>query len=369
MDKRSELLEFISHRNTDKTIFSPLSDTLYAASVAGKGWVSEATVDDQIAAALACGYHPMFLHDTTVDKFTHAALSMTVKKVSDDGHERHYERSIVTPAGTLTHNAVERFGDGLTGLGDWINSVESFDIVEWISHDILAGNRDKAIVDHYSAFVNQVKPYGISEIQVELPFFMYGLVGFAEKPLLFYMEHGDRFCPLMELVEKALCRVIDLLLQAGIDCIWIGAPGTELMSPFIMEDQIIPQARRIVEYVHGRGGLVHFHCCGLSRLWVENHYYDQIGMDLVETLSAPPCGNVDDLALARSMISKNIVTKGNIDLGLIKNGTPADCAAAARAVIAATKGYPHIVGAADAILTGTPVENVRAIVDECERVN
>jgi uroporphyrinogen-III decarboxylase len=76
---------------------------------------------------------------------------------------------------------------------------------------------------------------------------------------------------------------------------------------------------------------------------------------------------VDDLRTARASIDCSIVTKGNIDLGLLLEGSPEACAAAAREVLDATAGYPHLVGAADAILYGTPVENVRAVEEVCRQ--
>ncbi|MFP4106555.1 MAG: hypothetical protein ACLFVU_10755 [Phycisphaerae bacterium] len=91
--------------------------------------------------------------------------------------------------------------------------------------------------------------------------------------------------------------------------------------------------------------------------------------DVVETLSPPDSGNVDNLTVARSRIDRQIVTRGNIDLRLIRNGTPGECAHAAERVILETKDDPHLVAAADAILYGTPVENLKAIDQACRAVD
>lgn len=198
-----------------------------------------------------------------------------------------------------------------------------------------------------------------------MPYFLYALPGFADKPLMMHMTEPERFAESMRRAEDALHHVARLLVSIGIDFIWIGAPGTELLSPDIWEALVIPQARRTVEVVKRAGGRVHFHCCGQSRLWIERGFYNRIGMDIVETLSPPASGNVEDLAAARACIDRVIVTRGNIDLGLLRQGMPEQCADAARKVLEATRGWPHIMGAADAILYGTPRENLDAVRQVC----
>jgi len=84
---------------------------------------------------------------------------------------------------------------------------------------------------------------------------------------------------------------------------------------------------------------------------------------LLETLAPPPTGNIEDLRWAREQIDPDITTKGNLDLGLLRDGTPAEIAEATRAIVDATSGYRHWVGTADAVLCGTPIENMQAMVE------
>ena len=53
---------------------------------------------------------------------------------------------------------------------------------------------------------------------------------------------------------------------------------------------------------------------------------------------------------------------GNLDLGLLRDGTPAEVAAATVQMVEATAGRPHIQSTADAVLTGTPPENYIAFI-------
>ncbi|MGC9453307.1 MAG: uroporphyrinogen decarboxylase family protein [Phycisphaerae bacterium] len=367
--RRAELLEVTDNRRTDRVLFAPLADGIFAAWLAGKKWVSDTTLDDQIAAAERCGYHAGFVRGSTPDLSVNPALNVRTELVEQSDERRIYTQSIETPHGTLTARSEDRPGEGMTRVQNWLSDVSELDAADWISRQVADGAEDDRIRQTYSEFSEKVSPHGVSQVQLELPYYLYGLGGFAEGPLMLALTESDRYARSMELAEQALMHTAGLLLEAGVDFLWIGASGTELLSPDIWERFVVPQARRMVEHVRSLGGRTHFHCCGRSQLWVEKGYYDQIGMDLVETLSPPPSGTVEDLSAARKSISPEIVTKGNIDLGLIRDGTADQCAAAAREVIEATAGFPHIVAAADALLWGTPVENVVAIRETCEQAD
>jgi hypothetical protein len=369
VSKREEYLDVVDRRRADRVLFAPLADGLFAASVAGTPWVSDTGLDEQIAAAEICGYHATFVQGSSPDLSVNPALEVETRRVADSPDERRFEQTIRTPKGDLARTLVERPGEGITAAGDWIGGPEGLDAADWISEDILAGRRDARIRDRYADIAVRLRPHGVTQIQLELPYFLYALAGFAEKPLMMHLTARGRFARSMDLAEQALGRIARLLVEAGIDFIWVGAPGTELLSPAVWEEVVIPQSRRMVERVRDAGGRVHFHCCGRSNTWIEKGYYDRIGMDLVETLSPPPAGDVEDLARARAAIGRGIVTRGNIDLELIRTAAPDACATAARDVIEATREHPHVVGAADALLYGTPVENVRAIQAACAEAN
>jgi hypothetical protein len=358
-------LHLVDQRECDQRLFAPLADGLFAASAVGKQWVSDTNLDDQIAAAKACGYHACFVQGSCPDLTVNPALKVESRLAAESPEERRFVQEIRTPEATLERELVERPQEGITPISQWVKGPEHLDAIDWISRRILDGADDARITQTYTQVVRKLSPHGVTQVQLELPYFLYGTPGFADIPLMMHMTETERFARSMALAEKALHRIADLLVAAGIDFIWIGAPGTELMSPAIWEDVIVPQSRRMVEHVHARGGRVHFHCCGQSRLWVEKGYFNQIGMDVLETLSPPPAGTIENLAAARRQTDESIVTRGNIDLGLLRNGTPDECRKAALAVLEAVRGYPHILGAADALLYGTPLENVRAVAEIC----
>jgi len=96
-------------------------------------------------------------------------------------------------------------------------------------------------------------------------------------------------------------------------------------------------------------------------------YYNQMGIDLFETLSPPPVGNVADLARARRILDPEMCTRGNLGLDVLLQGTPDDVAQATMKILDATKGFKHIVAASDYLFYDIPLENVQTVVATVER--
>lgn len=88
-----------------------------------------------------------------------------------------------------------------------------------------------------------------------------------------------------------------------------------------------------------------------------------MGIDLFETLSPPPVGNITDLGQARRLLLLQICTRGNIGLDILLNGSPVMVETETLRVLNATRGYKHIVAASDYLFYHIPLENVKAVVD------
>jgi len=92
--------------------------------------------------------------------------------------------------------------------------------------------------------------------------------------------------------------------------------------------------------------------------------FNQLGADVLETIAPPPEGD-NDLAESRRYLDRSVCSKGNLNLGLLRDGTSDQVASATCQMVEAVSGYAHIFSTADAVLPGTPPENlitfVRAI--------
>ena len=102
---------------------------------------------------------------------------------------------------------------------------------------------------------------------------------------------------------------------------------------------------------------------------MEKGYYNRLKPDIFETLSEPPVGNLPSLRWGREQLDPEIITKGNISLDILLNGTPQQVREKVRYVKESTRGYRHIIGLSDNILDHTPCENLKAFVDESRRTD
>jgi uroporphyrinogen-III decarboxylase len=137
--------------------------------------------------------------------------------------------------------------------------------------------------------------------------------------------------------------------------------GLEMTSPRLFEEMDLDYIQRFSSWTHERNGLFWYHNCGLTRKLIAEGYFNRLGADVIETIAPPPEGD-NDLAESRSHISPTICTKGNLSLGLLRDGTPDEVAGSARRIVEAVQGTRHIYSTADGVLLGTPPENYVAFI-------
>lgn len=96
-------------------------------------------------------------------------------------------------------------------------------------------------------------------------------------------------------------------------------------------------------------------------------YYNQMGIDLFETLSEAPVGNVKSIDDAFSKLDSNICTRGNIGLDVLLSETPEQIKQRSFKILEAAQkmGRKHILAASDYMFYEVPEENVHAM---CEAV-
>ena len=233
--------------------------------------------------------------------------------------------------------------------------------------DRLAGAYAKpACRDHMSGVIAQERKvlgdHSLIFSSGSCPFFV---MGFFDTVHLHY-HYFDRLDKHRELMEQAY-EVDRLrakqLLDTDIDLLRILPPGTESVSPDIFETEVLPHARRMAELAHGKGKLLYVHCCGHLQALLDRSCYNALCPDLMETFSSPPTGTVRDIGEARRQLDPRICTKGNLDLGLLRDGTPEAIRAATRDIVNKTRGTRHIVSLTDTVLDGTPIANLKAFFD------
>jgi hypothetical protein len=178
-----------------------------------------------------------------------------------------------------------------------------------------------------------------------------------------WTDHRDLFVRSMEALFDASLFVMSIAMEEGIDFMSDSSYGLEMTSPALFAEMDLPYIQRFARWTHDRGGLFWYHNCGFTRHFILEGTFNTLGADVIETLAPPPEGD-NDLAESRAHMDRNICSKGNLNLRLLRDGTPDDIAQEVAQIVRAVQGYPHIFSTADAVLQGTPPENFVAYVSE-----
>ncbi len=172
----------------------------------------------------------------------------------------------------------------------------------------------------------------------------------------------------MEAIIQAALFVMRIGLEEGIDFTSDSTYGLEMTSPGLAEEMDLPGLRRLSAWTHERGGLFWYHNCGRTRELIARGMFDRIEADVIETIAPPPSGD-NDLAESRRLLTRRTCSKGNLCLGILRDGSRDEVARATRGIVEAVRGQPHIVSTADAVLPGTPAENLVTFIREARRLS
>jgi uroporphyrinogen-III decarboxylase len=93
-------------------------------------------------------------------------------------------------------------------------------------------------------------------------------------------------------------------------------------------------------------------------------FASSISPTIFETLSEPEVSDITNLREVRQLIDRKVITHGNLDLTLLRDGKPSDLILKVTEILENVQGFPHLIGASDSCLwPGTPPENIKAIMN------
>ena len=341
--------------------FVQLNPSSYAAVFSGKT-TGHSTFEDEVA------FHSAFPNDTVIA--THmdvekliGELKWTRKRLREDSDGTVYwEDTLKIPTGTKRRIMADKFGQIPWMVEPPVKEPSDFDLVDFYADRIR--EQAPALARAHAHYPAQFERMGFGAGMVILSAFeAYWLIDYAEAPI-FLMDWPDRYLASIRKIHRANIAMLEEMRKVGFEFFYAGSAGLELLSPQTFEQGIIPFQREFNDRVRELGGFSSHHTCGRSRLMIEKGIIDRIKPCIFETCSGPPCGDNDDLAAAVNGIDEEIVTKGNLALELMRNGTPEEIRGEVARIRDATKGRRHIISQADAtILTGTSPENIRAFVE------
>jgi hypothetical protein len=289
---------------------------------------------------------------------------------SCDGRITQYCLEIVTPRGTLRQvEAVEAVGASTAG------------VMRVTTKHLLETGEDVEIFLQYLPPLDAAERATMRETVAEwrrivgdrgvlAPFGFAGVFNFAaglrgiESLFMAPSEDEAAYREFMSRLADAQSESCRALAEAGADCIGIQGhmANANTVSPKFFREFVQEYEKRVIDSIHAGGAFSVYHNCGPAKRLYGN--YRELGMTVWETVSEPPAGD-NQLAEAKAALGDRICLLGNLDqIHFLKTASPAEVAERTRQIMAVGKpGGRYIFAASDFLETGTPRENVVAMIE------
>ena len=372
--KRERLLDWVRNGSPDDVpVLMGLSSLEVASSRLGKAqqevtWPEAVTVADETGThLLQCVGMPLpfeavpFLDDVEIE---------SAEDTLPDG-TRVTRRSLTTPEGTLTEAVEHLRHTGACHTEFFVkdeNDIPAFACFIRKATDAIVGNPE--IRRKVSADLGRAMPLAHGHF----PTMLWPFCAAVELTCSFYMDQATAIytihdcSALMEELMQRHWEMTQVWLEVGVehdvDIYGYAINGFEWLSPDLYERYMIPQARRLNELVAAHGKLSWLHTCGKMKRIAAMGAYQQMKVDVVESLSSPPTGDIDDLAETRRQIGPDIVTRGGINCELMYDSDLDALRCQTRHVLDSVEGYRHIIGDTNPSCPSYPWANIQTVIDE-----
>ena len=187
----------------------------------------------------------------------------------------------------------------------------------------------------------------------------------VENALMMYYDDRELIVELLRIFNEYHRAVLKRGLEQGVEIVfepWYNCAVGVGWSPDQFREMFLPFIKDNIELIHSYGAYVDYYDDGKMSPVLED--LADAGVDIIETLSPPPLGDVD-LADAKRRVGDRACLKGYVDqVNLICFGTPEQVRQGVRQAMEAGKeGGGFIIGTADSIRPESPVENIQAYFD------
>ena len=176
-------------------------------------------------------------------------------------------------------------------------------------------------------------------------------------------DHRDLMEEIFELHWKMTQIWLELAAKLDVDVYNFAINGLEWLSLDIYERYMIPQAKRIVEFADAHGKLSWIHTCGKKTGLIERDVYKRMGVNVVESLSAPPTGDIEDYAWARGKLGSEVTTRGGVNCELFYAEDLDAIKARGHEVLDGCRGFRHMIGDTNPSVPPYKWETIQALID------
>ena len=276
-----------------------------------------------------------------------------------------------TPAGTMTELFVTPAGLPACWLEHLVKSEADLPalayLVENASRAMLEDVRVRArLVAKFKSEIGRWPQWMSFSAVIGVPAFNLTSNLYVDPANAFYLlhDHTVEMERLFELEGQAAAVAVACAAEAGADIVRGAINGLELYSPQIYRKYFVPQARALHDEAHKHGLMSWVHTCGHMKKLIEMGIYEPMGVDILESLAAPPLGTVDDLKDARAKLGHHITTRGAVNVSDFYDRNLEHIRLRTRYVLEATRGYRHMVGDTNASFPPYPRDGLLAVVEE-----
>jgi len=165
---------------------------------------------------------------------------------------------------------------------------------------------------------------------------------------------------LMEFLVAGVIRRNQLFVDSGADVVEIaGNLAGSTVGPAFFRDHVMAYENRIIAALHAAGVPVIYHNCGTASRVM--HLYNDMDIDCLGYLAAPPYGDVD-LDEALRVLRPGMALRGNIDqVDFMVKSTPDQVRERVRELLDKTRQRGNLVlSTTDFFFDGTPYANIDA---------
>ena len=346
-----------------KRVFVRLDPSSYAAVFNGKPGGNPAP-EDELAFHLAFPNDTMMWMSPNFEDLPELKWKRTRLQETTNG-DTYWEETLTTPKATCRRVYCDRPGTTPWLVEPAVKSVRDFALLDYYA-DAVRDNA-AALAATIADYVPQCHAHGFLAAAVVLTAFeAFWIIDYPDMPL-YFLDHRRRYLATIRRIHEACLALMRACAAVGVEVFYCGSAGCELLSPTIFREAIVPFQREFNGEVAAAGAFSSYHVCGHSRQLIEQKIIDAIRPTIFETCSQAPCGNNPSLRDAVRSISDEIITKGNLPLETLRNAAPDEISRQVKAINHAVAGRRHIIGQADGtILTDTPHENIRAIIEAAQ---
>lgn len=364
IDKENIFLRYLNSELDDKVLVSPLVNIYATAGILNKKWLSDVTLEDKMKVIKSSGidpmYHPKGSSAEIFEDDQKHPLAWKTRVISENNNERVYESILHTDLGNLVSKTREVSGKSFFQIESPIKDEDDYEkLIWWLK---AARKHTDYITSKYKKFREKIGSKDLIRFEFPLPFeVMYWIP--REDPIYHLYDWPKTLRKFEEEAMETMLILMEAAVKGSANLIFFGSVGTELYNEDIFVKHMLEPSILVSEISKKLGVLSIYHCCGLSKKWIDKGYLNDIKPTFFESLSSPPIGEIDNERKYREKLSKDICTRGNLDLDLLVNGNLDEIEIQVKETIKNMKGYKHLIAGTCECLYGTTLANLKSLVN------